>query len=183
MACMSVVNRLPVVRHQEDVFAADETKVHTLSRARIGEMLDQAAIIEKKMASSVPPPPSGVRMRDAVALASVAPQNHGLPTVWNDDDEDEEGLEPTRLSERFVLPTLPAPFPPSSAAAMQVLVAPAGEPVELPPMLVVPSSVAPLSSSWSSERPSEREVNQRALVLGIVAFVATLVPALWMLLR
>ena len=42
------------ISHEEDVFAADETKVHTLSHQVISEMLNTAE--RQEAASSAPPP-------------------------------------------------------------------------------------------------------------------------------
>lgn len=145
---------------RDDVFPADETKVHTLSRQAIAEMLDDAT--RKEKLSSVPPPPSGIR-----TVAHAPP----LPVTWNDEDE---GLEPTRLSERMI------GRPPLVTQLMSE--APVARLISQPPVIIqLPAAVdgerGPAAlDARSYAAPAGADV--RALAIGAIAFFATLVAGL-----
>jgi hypothetical protein len=175
------------VSHEEDAFAADETKVHTLSRQAITELLDTAA--REEVSSSAPPPPeSGIRTPKATTgterplpaksgMVPAFPRPAALPVMWEDD---EEGLEPTRLSERASharqqLVTQLMNEPPRIICREE---SPADPPDALPE-IVIPEDirvvVAPAPST-GIER-----VDRRALAITLATFLATLVPALVLL--
>lgn len=159
------------VSHEEDVFAAEETKVHTMSRRVISEMLDTAAR-EEANSSAPPPPESGVRTnganRPSLTKSGTMPRIPApapLPVVSNDDDED---FEPTILSERVSLPR--------QALVTQL--------INEPPIIICPEPVAaavvfePADAPVRSEMPPVGRFDRRALAITVATFVATLVPAL-----
>lgn len=169
---------LKIVRisHEEDVFAADETKVHTLSRQVISEMLDTAA--REEVSSSAPPPPeSGVRAQDAnrpavskSGMVPKVPAPGALPVVCDEEDED---MEPTVLSERVSLPrhqlvTQLMNEPP-------IIICP--EPITEAPVVAVETTLAPSPSAT----PTSHRFDRRALAITVATFLATLMPALVLL--
>lgn len=167
---MASVRRIPVVRHGGDVYAADETKVHTFSRQAIAAMLEVAEGGEAPVSSAPPPaaPPSGVRLKDGSpvrtsARMSTVPPPPALPAVWaEDDDDDEDGIAPTTLHERaeaisdsdLVTEDVAEPPPssaPSSSPALASLTPPSANvritiaPItaSVPPLVLAPPVVAP----------------------------------------
>jgi hypothetical protein len=166
------------ISHEEDVFAADETKVHTLSRQAISEMLDTAE--RREVLSSAPPPASGVRPQAAespraavtksgtmqrVAMPAAPPD--ALPVTWSDEDED---LEPTRLSERSLLARqeIPRPELPRPQLVTQL--------INEPPVIICPP---PMTTAVQPD--DRRALDRRALAIMIASFVVTLVPGLVLL--
>lgn len=188
------------VHHEEDdVFAAEETKLHTLSRQAISEMLETA---EKQEAnSSAPPPASGVRGaegRPAVTKSGMiakVPAPARLPViddvpVLSADDEDDE---PTRLSERMSIPR-----PQLVTQLMKeppVIIGSAAASVSMPVATVTPAQIAiteievvvPGNHAYKASVPSaspaalDARVDRGALAIAIAAFLCTLLPGLVLL--
>lgn len=172
------------VSHEEDVFAADETKVHTLSRQAITELLDTAA--RDEATSSAPPPPeSGIRAQKSgtgterpsptkSGMVPAFPRPAALPVMWEDD---EEGLEPTRLSERASHPR--------QQLVTQLMNEPPiiicrEESAETLPEIVVPEEVRVVVDAPAPSTGIQR-IDRRALAITLATFLATLVPALVLL--
>lgn len=180
---MATAHWIPSLSEEEDVYAAEETKVHTLSRQAIAEMLDIAE--RQSPISSAPPPPlSGVRtvsledpdgslLEESGERPAVRAGSPAIPALWDD-----EGLEPTRLSERMLL----------------VRPALVTELMEKPPVILCATPSPPEPSVFPS-RHAASDVRARAVaandvtdagaaldrrlrIVTLVAFFATLVPGL-----
>jgi hypothetical protein len=145
----------------EDVFAAEETKVHTFSRQVIADMLDTA---ERAPASTSAPPPSGVReVKQSGTMAKIAVVDY----------EEDDGLEPTRLSERM---------PVARALVAQL--------IDAPPVIIHrPATPAvPMNDfqGWVhfdqvNEPAAKPRADRKALAITLVTFVVTLVTGLFAL--
>lgn len=140
----------------QDVFAADETKVHTLSRQAIARLLDDAE-------RAVPSPPSGIRMArgsaeelDTHAQEPEIPRAGGVPKLWGEADEE----EPTQVSSA----RNSAPRP----QLVTQLMASAPPAREKPPIITIAIHAVP---------PAEPR-DRLTIVIGVVAFFATLLPSL-----
>jgi hypothetical protein len=183
MAALKVVR----IDTEEDAFAADETKVHTLSRQAISEMLDTAD--RQAAVTSSPPPASGVRGQEPATsrpaptksgmIPIVFPKPAALPLVWEDDGEDSE---PTKLCS---LPDMPR-----RELVTQLINDP---PIILCPPTPVEAGTPPrieiaLHEGMSFDAAPEGRgvgvgvgVDRRALAITLVTFMVTLVPGLVLL--
>lgn len=186
---MGSVRRIPVIRHGEDVYAADETKVHTFSRQAIAVMLQTAECDEGSLSSAPPPPapPSGVRLKDGSAPPSSrmtpVPPPPALPTVW-DVEEDDDALEPTLLHEKAqaripdievelpavsLVPPVSTPTPtPTPSPALAALT---------PPSADVKITIAPLAPI--APRPKKPQgLDAATVAIFFVTFIGTIAAAL-----
>jgi len=169
---MAPAFKIARLKMDEDVFAADETKVHTLSKQAITEMLETAERLDP-LSSAPPPPLSGVRtvgnLEGPSATQSgevpvVRVPTNVVPKLWQGDDE---GLEPTRLSERGFL-------------ARPALVT---ELIEEPPVIVcrptppemipIPVVIAPAANDVI-----DAALNRRVRGVALAAFLLTVLPGL-----
>jgi hypothetical protein len=175
------MSALEIVRvsHEEDVFAADETKVHTLSRQAISEMLDTAA---REDGTSSSPPESGVRAQNAgterpvpskSGMVRAFPRPTPMPVLWEDD---EEGLEPTRLSERTSLPRQELVTQLLAEPPVIIRRAEPSDERETLPEVVVPEEV----QSIAALAPSTG-IDRHVVAITLVTFLATVAPALVLL--
>ena len=174
------------VSHEEDVFAAEETKVHTLSHQAISEMLDTAAK-QEALTSSPPPPESGVRglaakgSRPAATKSGMMPKIPAagrVPVIAGDEGDDDDA--PTRLSERVSLPR--------QVLVTQLMTDPpviiTSAPTPATPIVVVPEPSAndAMKDCMHFVAPPVREgIDKKALAITIATFVCTLLPGLVLL--
>jgi hypothetical protein len=173
---------------EEDVFAADETKVHTLSQQAISEMLDSAA---REESSPPPPPSSGVRANAAPTslrksgITPKIPPAAAMPVLWEaDDDVDDD--EPTRLSDRALpKPESPKPELPKPELPSQNLVA---QLINDPPIIICPTPTPEVPVLTADEHAQlvamttlHRNFDRKALAITLAAFIATLLPGLVLL--
>lgn len=162
---------LQIVRisNDEDVFAADETKVHTLSRRAISDMLESADRADT--ASSAPPPASGVREVEAnrpapskSGMVPAIPRAAAVPVIAH--DEDDSDLEPTTLHERAKPTSIPR------QELVQRLMA-------APPVIICPPSIPPSLPSAVALTPGGAPLlDRRMIAITLGAFIATVLPAL-----
>lgn len=199
---MASVRRIPVIRHGGDVYAADETKVHTFSRQAIAAMLQTAESDEACVSSAPPPaPPSGVRLKDgspcrAPARMTPVPPPPALPAVWAHEEDDDEGLVPTTLHERaqalteadLLVDEELGPPPPSSSPALASLTPPSSNvkitiaPETAAPMVLAPV-LAPVAAAPSIQtRTRAPGIDWVTVAIFVVTFVGTIAAALrWVL--
>ena len=191
---MTMLPALKIARitHEEDVFAADETKVHTMSHQVISEMLETAE--RQEAASSAPPPASGVRKAEGSRPAPTKsgmmpkiPRPAALPAVSY--DEDDEGLEPTILSERASAISLPRQELVTQLMAEPPKIIETATPSTPPDQRetlpeIVPVEIVAIENVIEQPivvAPTRFRIDRRAIAITIATFVATLLPALVLL--
>ncbi len=205
---MGSVRRIPVIRHGEDVYAADETKVHTFSRQAIAAMLQTADVDEVKISAPPPPaPPSGVRLKDGSAppasRMTPVPPPPAVPKVWEEADDDDDSLEPTLLhekaAEKVAAKTITlevddieldddiaeAPSAPSSSPALAALTPPSAD-VKItiaparPAAAPVPFAPPVMPPAVRARKP--QGIDATTIAIFVVTFVGTIAAALrWVL--